>query len=308
MSLGEARDAALSAINDMAAAAEAEGATLDGTNDASIKLRDSIREVETSHRDAAVAIIENGGTLADAQAEYDKSREAIINMLDAKGMDRAEAAVWADAQLGAASEVKGGIDQVYQAWLNLPENKETKYRVEAEEAERKLANLKAYLDSIPTNKYTRVTLETLNIGNRTISAPGSATGNVFDKGKQVAAFADGGVAGAGVSSGVFRSTPGGLLKFAEAGWGESIISHNPAYRDRSIDILNYTAGRLGAQAWQSAPAYDRQSKGAAVQTVAAPQYSFGDIVGIDPELIVQEINKEVRRAVAVSDLREGVGD
>src|SRR5690606_26683489 len=53
MSLGDAKDRALSAINAMAEAAKAEGAAIDGTDDASIRLRDSLRDVEQAHRDSA---------------------------------------------------------------------------------------------------------------------------------------------------------------------------------------------------------------------------------------------------------------
>lgn len=301
LSLGESKDAAIAAINGLTEAATAEGAALDGTNEASLKLRDSVREVETAHRDSAIAIIENGGTLAEAQAEWQRGRDAVIGMLEAKGMDRAEAAIWADAQLGAASEVKGGIDELYRKWLDMPENVDTKYKVEAAEAEQKLSRLKSMLDAIPNHKYTRVTLTSYQVdGGRTVSLPDSATGNIFDKGKQVTAFAAGGIA-----SGIFNPVVGGIQKFAEAGWAESFITMNPAFRDRSIDIWAETGRRLGA--WQPAP----QSYAAAAAPQRAGtsnQYSFGDIYGLDPAQITNEIDKQVRRAVAVSGLHQGVGD
>lgn len=300
MTLGEAKDAALTAINALNDAAAAEGATLDGTNEASIRLRDSVRDVEQSHKDAAVAIIENGGTLAEAQAEYGRSREAIIGMLTAKGMDITQAQIWADAQLGSSSEVKGGIDQLYQAWLNMPENKETKYRVEAEEAARKLADLKARLDSIPG--YKRITLESFSVGRFDVTP--SATGNVFDKGKKVTAFAAGGQAGIGFASGTYPATPGGIHKFAEAGWAETFITHNPAYRDRSLDIWADAGRRLGA--WRPAPASYGAS--AAPSARSGNVFQFGDVHGADEAEIARNIDQTWRRRLATSGALEEVGD
>lgn len=296
MSLGEAKDAALSAIHALSDAAAAEGATFDGTNEASIRLRDAVRDVETSHRDAAVAIIENGGTLADAQAEYENSRVAIMDMLTAKGMDADQAAIWAEAQLGSSAQVKAALDDVYQAWLDLPENKEMKIQVEAAQAEQKLADLKARLDQIPG--YKRITLEGFTVGRFDVSP--NASGGVYDKGRKVTAYAAG-----GTPPHIAAATPGGLLKYAEAGWSETFITMNPAYRDRSLDIWAETGRRLGA--WQPAP----PSYGVA----AAPQssgggnsFKFRDIIGLDPAQIVGEMNKEVRRAMAMSGLNEGVSD
>ncbi|WP_449407995.1 phage tail tape measure protein [Microbacterium maritypicum] len=246
--LGEAKDAALSAINAMTEAASAEGVALDGSNEASIKLRDSIREVESAHRDSAQAIIENGGTLEEAQAEWQKGRDAVLGMLEAKGLDATQAGIWADAQLGSAAEVRGGIDEVYRAWLNMPENVDTKYAVEAAEAEQKLANLKARLDAIPEHKYTRITLESFQVdGGRTVSNFDNAIGNLYDKGKKITAYA-----GGGMTSGIYSPVPGGIQKFAEAGWSEAFITMNPAFRDRSIDIWAETGRRLGA--YQPGPA------------------------------------------------------
>jgi len=301
MSLGEAKDEAISAINAMNDAAAIEGATLDGTNDASVRLRDSVRDVEKAHKDAAVSIIENGGTLAEAQVEYDKSRVAIMDMLIAKGMDATQAAIWADAQLGSATEVKGGIDALYQAWLNMPENKETEYRVEAEEAVAKLADLKARLESIRPNYYTRVTLETLNIGGRTIDSGAQAPATSSTRGRRsprsrLAPCCRGSTARS-MAACTGSQRPAGRRRTSP---------RTPAFRDHSLNVWEGVGRRIGA--FQPAPASRAFAGGAAMKSAAAPQYSFGDICGIDPELIVGEINTQVRRAVAVSGLYEGVGD
>lgn len=236
MSLGEAKDAALSAINAMTAAAEAEGAAIDGADDASIRLRDSIRSVETAHRDSARAIIESGGTVAEAQAEWERGRQTIIGMLEAKGIDATEAAVWADAQLGSAAQVKASIDEVYQAWLNLPENRETKYQVEAAEALRKLQALQESLASIP--EYRRITLETFSYGNKDVTANESGAIHTYR------AFANGGIA-SNLPSGIY---PGGaeIHKFAEKTlpW-EAYISPKPDQRERNYGVWQESGRRLG---------------------------------------------------------------
>ncbi len=244
LSMGDANDRALSSLNALAEAAKAEGAAIDGTNDASIRLRDSVRDVETAHRDSADAIIQNTGDLKAAQSEWDKGRESVLKMLQAKGMDKAEAVRWADQNLGSAAEVKASIDEVYQAWLNLPENKETKYKVEAADAERRLQALKDKLASIPSVK--RVTLETYTVGNRTVDAGNNYRGGMYEQG--VKHFASGGFA-----SGIYAGVDGGIRDgdrvFAERDMGvpwETYISGRPADRDRNVGLWVETGRRLGA--------------------------------------------------------------
>ncbi len=243
MSMAEAKDAALSAINSLAEAAKEEGAAIDGTNEASIKLRDSVREVEQSHRDSAQAIIENGGTLADAQVEWQKGRDAVIGMLEAKGLDNASAVAWADQQLGSASEVKGGIDAVYQAWLDLPENKETKYQVYMDGALAKLEEVRAKISQIPG--YRSITLETITIGNRTIDSGANYQGGMYANGMKH--FASGGFA-----SGIYAGVMGGIRDrdriFAEKDMGvpwETYISGRAQDRGRNIGIWQQTGQMLG---------------------------------------------------------------
>lgn len=123
LTMGEALDNAQSALEDMAEAAQAEGASLEGADDASRAFRDTIREVETSHKDAAAAILENGGTLDEATGKYYQGRDAVIEMLKAKGLDAEEAAAWADANLGSAEGVVGALGNVARAVQNVPDRK-----------------------------------------------------------------------------------------------------------------------------------------------------------------------------------------
>lgn len=233
--MAAAHDDALSAINGLTEAAKAEGVSFDGTNEQSIKFRDSLRDVEQAHRDSAQAIIDNGGTLSDAQTEWQKGRDTIIEMLKAKGMDNDSAVAWADQQLGSASEVKGSIEEVYRAWLNLPENKETKYKVEAAEAAAKLADLKARLDAIPNTKYTRVTLEAFRVGNFDVSP--NAAGGLYANG--VKKFAAG-----GMEPGIYPYRPGGIHKFAEE-YAEGYVSMDPRRRTKSEGVWTAIGQQMG---------------------------------------------------------------
>lgn len=233
MSMQAAQDAALSSINSMTEAAKAEGASLDGANDASIRLRDTVRDVEQAHRDSAQAIIENGGTVDEAKAAWARGREEVINMMVAKGKDRAEAIKWADQNLGSAREVEAGIDDVYQAWLNLPENKHIKVQVEKEEAERRLQALKSRLASIPT--YKRITLEAFSVGRFDVTP--NAAGGYYSGG--VKEFAAG-----GFEPGIYSYQRGGIHKFAEE-HDEAYISMDPARRSRSEQVWVQAGQRMG---------------------------------------------------------------
>lgn len=123
MTMGEAMDSAQGSVNDLAAAASAEGAALYGTNDASIALRDSMREVETSFRDSAVAMLENGKSHEEAMAEWSRGREEIIRQREAMGESREEAVRWADENLGSAAEVEQAMRGVKTAVENIPARK-----------------------------------------------------------------------------------------------------------------------------------------------------------------------------------------
>ena len=244
MALGEAKDAALGAINAMSDAASDEEASIDGANDASIRLRDSLREVETAHRDSAEAILTNGGTLEEARGEWEKGRQAVLDMLEAQGMAPEEAAAWADAQVGSAADVTTSLEAVYQAWLDLPENKQTKYDVEMAEAAQKLVDLKALLDGIPDHTFKKVTLDSYQVDHFVVSNPdANANGAIYSGG--VKSFAAG-----GVEPGIYPYSPGGIHKFAEE-YDEAYMSMDPRRKARSYDVWVEAGNRFGFQQPQS---------------------------------------------------------
>lgn len=157
LDVAEAKDAALSAINGMRDAAEAEGVSLDGTNDASIRFRDSIRSVEEAHRDSAEAILQNGGTLEEANGAWEAGRQAVIDMLTAKGMDIEQAKAWADQNLGSAQSVKTALAEVKSAVDNVPPAKVIDLRVTGtSEVYNELMRVQDVLRSVTGNRSLHV--------------------------------------------------------------------------------------------------------------------------------------------------------
>ncbi|MFS0867453.1 phage tail tape measure protein [Microbacterium sp. 179-B 1A2 NHS] len=122
MGMADAIDGAQGAINTLKDAAENQKASLNGTNDESIRLRDSMREVESAHRDAAQAILENGGSVDEATSKWQAGREAIVQQRIAMGESEGAARRWADQQLGSADQVRGALADVKSAVDALPEN------------------------------------------------------------------------------------------------------------------------------------------------------------------------------------------
>jgi hypothetical protein len=237
LGMSDAVDRAQSALNDLAEAAKAEGVTIDGTNDSSIAFRDSMRDVEQSHKDAALAILENGGTLEEATNKYNIGREAVIGMLEAKGMDRAAAELWADTNLGKASEVQTALADVKGAADAIPAKKPIDITVNDADARTKLGQISAALLGLKSKTVTIAMVQ--KYGPLAPEAfPDSANGNLF---QYAQAFADGGFA-----TGIYAGRPGGIQKFAEpeTGW-EAFISGKPGQEARNIGIWAEAGRRLG---------------------------------------------------------------
>lgn len=119
ISASEASDRLQEAINKATDAAKEQGTTLTGTNAASIGFRDSLRDIETKARDAGKAILDNGGTVEQAQAKWQAGRDQVVKLLEQMGLAPGKARAWADAQLGSASQIedafgaiKAGLDQI----------------------------------------------------------------------------------------------------------------------------------------------------------------------------------------------------
>lgn len=236
LDMGDAQDAAQSAINRMTEAAAAEAVSIDGTNDASIALRDSLREVEESHRTSAEAMLNNGASADEAAAAYLGGREAVLLQLEALGMSRDAAIVWADTNLGAASTTEQALRDVAWQIQTMPQPAPINLTVTGTSAVyTELMRVQDALRSVTGNKSLHIST---GQGGQGGLVAGSAAGNFFD----YQSFAAG-----GFSSGIFRGTSGSIHKFAEP-WlpWETYISGDAGQRKRNVKIWEETGYRLGA--------------------------------------------------------------
>lgn len=290
ITMSEAIDQAQGSLNDMAAAASAEGASLWGLDDASLALRASMRDVEDAHRDAAQAILDNGGTLDEAKAKYQEGRAAVIAMLEAKGLDTAAATAWADANLGSAGDVEQALVGVRDAVNAIPDRKKITFAVDGlSEADAQMRGWVSRWDG------KRINIRVDATGGTTYQVQGTnvrynAAGNLYERGKPKE-FAAGGWA-----SGIYPATPGGLLKFAEAGHDEAFITLDPGHRDRSLDIWSEVGNRLGAWQRESPPMFVGAAPGGAESpplqvNLTGPFYSY------DPHTLAREAREQFSRGL-----------
>ncbi len=135
------------ALNDLQAAAANADATLDGTNQASLDLKQSFLDTDKSARDAALGIIETGGSLEQATAKYNEGREAIIQARIARGEDATAARAWADRVLGTSGEAQAAIQAYINKLNTVPERKDTRIYVDASGAYREVDSLVSYINS-----------------------------------------------------------------------------------------------------------------------------------------------------------------
>lgn len=283
MSMGDASDRALSSINSLAKAAEEEGAALDGTNDASIRLRDSIRDVEQSHRDSAEAIINNGGTLAAATAEWEKGRQKVIEMRVAKGEDIATATAWADANLGSASEVSSALAGVKTAVDNIPKKPTIKVTADTSSAHANLNGILGRLNEA-VRKHFNIPVSTVGVGT-VLKPDGNAIGGYYSGGVKKFAAGD-------FLPGIYPATPGGIQHrvMSEAGYDEMYGTTDPKYRDRTRGIWQTFGDRMGFTQQQQVQQPTRQVNVTQQITISHP----------DATLAARQLGREAERAFASS--------
>lgn len=241
MNMAATHDDALGAINALAEAAAAENVTLDGTNDASIRFRDAVRDVEQAHRDSAVAILENGGTLEDAQAEWQRGRDSVIGMFEAMGMSREEAVRWADQNLRSAAQVTSAMSDVARSVNNIPPARTVSLSVTGTfEVYNELMRVQDALRSVTGNRSLHVST---GPGGQGGLVAGNENGGLYTYRE----FANG-----GLSSGIY---PGGaeIHKFAERTlpW-EAYISPKSDQSRQNYGTWLEVGNRLGFQQ-QAAP-------------------------------------------------------
>lgn len=266
LDMGDAQDQAQAAINSMIEAAAAEGVTLFGTNDASIALRDSLREVEESHRSSAEAMIDNGLSADEATAAYLRGRDALLDQIQGYFASREEAAAWADANLGSAAVVQQGISDLAAQVKGMPQPETLKFSADTSSVQSKLNTLWSQLNDLAGRTWN-IPVATTVVGQGTVlKPPGSQAGDFFNH--SVSGFAAG-----GFPSGIYAGTAGSIHKFAEP-WlpWETYISGDPGRRKRNIGIWEQTGEKLGV--WQQA-----SSSAAPAVQVAAPSLDGLAITG-----------------------------
>lgn len=280
-----AHDDALASINALVEAAAVEGASLTGTNDASIRFRDSMREVEQAHIDSAAAILQNGGTLADAQIEWQAGRDKVIEMRVAMGESREEAVAWADQNLGSAAEVSQAMANVSTAVNDIPPAKVINLSITGTSAVyNELMRVQDALRAVTGNNSLHVST---GLGGQGGLVAGNENGGLYT----YKAFANG-----GMSSGIYR---GGaeIHKFAEKTlpW-EAYLSPKSDQRKQNYGTWLDVGNRLDFVQPQA------RSGGGVVNNFT------GDVYGQDPGEIAREFNKMQRRANNVAGVRKTVGD
>lgn len=235
LDMGDAQDAAQSAINRMVEAADAEEVSITGTNNASIALRDSLREVEESHRVSAEAMIDNGLSADEATAAYYRGRDALLDQIQGFFASREEAAAWADANLGSAALTEQALRDVAWQVQNMPTPAPINLSVTGtSEVYDELMRVQGALREVTGNRSLHVATGPGGGGGL---VAGNAVGNLYD----YQSFASGGFA-----SGIYSGQSGSIHKFAEP-WlpWETYISGDPGQSKRNVKIWQETGQRLG---------------------------------------------------------------
>ncbi|MGP6172001.1 tape measure protein [Microbacterium sp. A204] len=220
-----------SALAGLAEQVEKNGNSLDEATEAGSANAASLAEVASKAQAAAVAQLEHDKATMSSKDAADKyygtlqaQRQAFIDSATAAGFN--------------ADEVNALANEVFA----LPSKKDIEVVANTDTAEDKLRRLRDTLSSIPG--YRSVTLETIEIGNRTVTA--NYQGGMYASG--VKHFAAGGMLGSGIYAGVMGGIRDRDRVFAEKDMGvpwETYISGRAQDRDRNIGIWQQTGQMLG---------------------------------------------------------------
>lgn len=88
------------------------GDILSATDDDAISFRDSLFSLEQSAREAAVAILENGGSVEDAKKKYQDGRQAVIDIATSMGVPPKKAKAWADEMFGSSKAINADLQAI----------------------------------------------------------------------------------------------------------------------------------------------------------------------------------------------------
>lgn len=137
-------------------------------------------------------------------------------------------------------------------------------------------------NSIPS--YKGVSVETI-VGNPSMGyVEPNAIGGVYSGG--VLEFAAGGIA-QGMKPGIYPATPGGIHRFAEAGFDEAYITTDPKHKARSLQVYDAIGSRIGAPKPAPAPFYMSGNYGSSM-SVEAP-ITVTPLPGMDEGLLARKM-------------------
>lgn len=262
--------------------------TLDQSTQAGRDNLDMLVQLAADAQGAADAQFALDGNTDSYRATLEGSRQALI--------DRAQ-------QLGYNADQAGALaDQIFR----IPSQTEWKVIAETAQAGRQIDTFIA--DNSGRQIPLRITAEgisSIRFPNGMV-ASSNASGNYYRGGKPKE-FAAGGFA-----SGIYPATPGGIHRFAEAGYDEAYITMDPAYAARSRAIWEQVGLQLGAwksvpdlsaRAWQSAAAHvpfahagGGTSERIVVDQTGATFYSY------DPTEVAREQREQLGRALDAAQM------
>lgn len=256
MSMYGAIDDSRGSLNALVDAAKTSGASLKGTNDESIRLRDAMRDVEQSHRDAAAEMVENGRSVDDAMKHWRAGRDEIIETRVAMGESGDAAAAWADKQLGSAEDVKSALAAVKDAVDAIPSG--TTVNVDLLGA----AAVEAALQRLARDRYAtiratvgagvapRAGVDVARAAGGAVFGPGTATSDsipaMLSNGEHVLTAAD--VAAAGGHDAIYRwreSLHGApVMRYAKGG--------KVSYKIDPSEMVDWRRERRRGEVWDAA--------------------------------------------------------
>ncbi|WP_345750115.1 phage tail tape measure protein [Microbacterium rhizophilus] len=215
--------------------------SLDAATEAGSKNQQMFADLARDAQEAATAQFELDGNTQAYRESLENGRQALEDRIT--------------DLTGNKDAAKALADQIFQ----IPSETEWKVIAETQEAKDKAGELQAIIDGLHGKSIT-VNVNTVYPNGTPLSQTqidaqlGSAVGiGVVPPDHAAGAFYQRGKLKDLAAGGWANAVPGGLMRVAEAGYDEAIISTDPKYRSRSLGLMGEVGSRIGA--WQSAPSY-----------------------------------------------------
>src|SRR5690606_31202922 len=152
----QAQEALSGAFNSARDAALGFQGSLFDTSDEAISFRSNLRDLDTSAREAALALADSGASADEVRAKYREGRDALIDLISGFFTSREEAARWADEVFGSAEEVEGKLGETADAMNSVPDEVHTDVTQEgAENVQNEAKKTRERLAEIQDERRTR---------------------------------------------------------------------------------------------------------------------------------------------------------